>query len=181
MSTTPGRMVVTVSVVSVVVAVVLLVLAAVWAATGVLGLAGRLKRNRWLGVRAEATMRSEEAFALANRVAGPGQIGAAVILVMGAVLTIGVDSAWSVTFGVVGLVAGLFVVGLVSALGVRAAQTLPAPDDTGCGCCSDSHEQSDADPAPSGTAGDSPAADCGTASCGSCSLRGLCGNEPAQA
>ena len=60
MSTTPGRMVVTVSVVSVVVAVVLLVLAAVWAATGVLGLAGRLKRNRWLGVRAEATMRSEE-------------------------------------------------------------------------------------------------------------------------
>lgn len=179
MSTTPGRMVVTVSVVSVVVAVVLLVLAAVWAATGVLGLAGRLKRNRWLGVRAEATMRSEEAFALANRVAGPGQIGAAVILVMGAVLTIGVDSAWSVTFGVVGLVAGLFVVGLVSALGVRAAQTLPAPDDTGCGCCSDSPEQSGT--AGDNPAGDSPGADCGTASCGSCSLRGLCGNEPAQA
>jgi len=165
-----------VSVVSVVVAVLLLVVAVAWAVTGVLGVTGRLRRNRWLGVRADDSMASDEAFALANRVAGPGQIGAAAILVLGAVLTLGVDSAWSVVFGVAAFVAGLFIVGLVSALGVRAAAALPV-EDSGCGCCSSTNNEAPAET----TEHDDPASDCGTSSCGSCSLRGVCSDETAQA
>ncbi|GAC54967.1 SdpI family protein [Gordonia amicalis] len=163
---------------SVVVAVLLFALAGLWTTVGVRGLRGTLPRNRRLGVRTDETMRSDEAFRVANRVAAPGTLGASVILVLGAVATLAVDGGWSVLFGVVALVAALVIIGLVSAIGVRAAATVPA-EDAGCSCCS-GHDDAHSAEKPAGAESDA-AADCGTSSCGACSLRGVCANDTAQA
>ncbi|MGV9709835.1 SdpI family protein [Gordonia sp. NPDC003424] len=165
------------SVVPVVAAVIVFALAAVWTVVGGLSLARRLPRNRWVGVRADESMRSDEAFRAANRVAAPGMLAAAGILVLSGLVALGIGGFWSILFPVVGLVAALFLVGVVSAYGVRAAATVPA-DDAGCDCCS-----GEADGAPAHADADSAAhaADCGTSSCGSCTLRGVCSNESAQA
>ncbi|MDL9936582.1 SdpI family protein [Gordonia sp. ABSL1-1] len=193
-------MVVTVSVLSIVIASLLIVLAVVWSTTGILGLTGRLQRNRWIGVRADETMRSAAGFTLANRVAGPGLLGASLILVLGAVLTVAISGWFSLLCAVVALTAALAVVGVVSGLGVRAAATIPAESaDGGCGCCSGGDDHAHDAPAASTSGGttsggttsgadagcaaphDDPAADCGTSSCGACSLRGMCTTETAQA
>jgi hypothetical protein len=47
------------------------------AASGILGVLGRLPRNRWAGVRTSATLRNDPAFEAGNRVAGPAVIAAA--------------------------------------------------------------------------------------------------------
>ncbi|MED5801069.1 SdpI family protein [Gordonia sp. Z-3] len=146
-------MVVAVNVLLVVAAVIVFALAAMWLVVGALAITGRLRRNRWVGVRADATMRSDEAFAVANRVAAPGELAAAGILVLAGILTLGVSGYWALVFAVIGVVAALFVVGIVSAYGVRAAAAVPE---------------------------DNPADDCGPSSCGACSLRGVCSNESAQ-
>jgi len=52
-------------------AIVVLVAGALVAASGALGWVGKLPRNRLAGVRTSSTMRSERAFAVGNRVAGP--------------------------------------------------------------------------------------------------------------
>ncbi|MEE4025501.1 SdpI family protein [Gordonia sp. PKS22-38] len=170
-------MVVPVNVLLVVAAVIVFVLAAMWLVVGTLGITGRLRRNRWLGVRSPETLRSEQTFAVANRVAAPGELAAAGILVLAGILTLGVGGYWSLVFAVVGLVAAMFVVGIVSAYGVRAAAAVPA--DTGCACCSSqdatSTEQADQPPHDHDPA--DPASECGTSSCGACSLRGVCADE----
>ncbi|MBM7276209.1 SdpI family protein [Gordonia rubripertincta] len=161
---------------SVAVAVLLFALAGLWATVGARGLRGSLPRNRRFGVRTDETMRSDEAFRVANRVAAPGTIGASVILVLGAVATLAVDGGWSILLGVIALVAALVIIGLVSAIGVRAAATVPA-EDAGCSCCS-GHDEGHSHADPAGEQGASePAADCGTSSCGACSLRGVCSSD----
>lgn len=165
-----------------IVAVAVFVLALVWIVVGVAGLRGTLRRNRWLGVRSEATLSSETAFALANKVAAPGTLGAAGILVAGGVLTLGVDSSWSFLFGLGGLVVAFVLVGAVSGYAVRAARWAETEDsDHNCSCCSggdsgaaaEGHEH--ADPVTGTPAADAAAAaDCGESSCGSCTLRGAC-------
>ncbi|MGW5520992.1 SdpI family protein [Gordonia sp. NPDC003950] len=168
------------SVVSIVVAVVVFVPALVWLAVGVAGLRGTLRRNRWVGVRSPETLSSDDAFAVANRVAAPGTIGAAVILLAGGLLTLGVGSAWSFLFGVGAAVGALIIVGAVSGYAVRAARWASSEDsDAGCACCSgaDAHDHGEA-PATTeaATAGSDAtnAADCGESSCASCTLRGAC-------
>ncbi|MGC4960754.1 SdpI family protein [Gordonia sp. DT101] len=178
-------MVVDVIVLSVVAAVVVFALAAMWLVVGGLGIAGRLPRNRWLGVRSDESMRSDEAFQVANRVAAPGLFAATGILVLSGIVTLGIGGYWSLAFAVVGVVAALFVVGLVSAYGVRAAAAVPADDD-GCSCCSGhDHDGPAADivhtSADSTADETAAAAACGTSSCGACSLRAVCSNESAQA
>ncbi|WP_439030873.1 SdpI family protein [Gordonia terrae] len=159
------------------VAVLLFVLAGLWVVVGIRGLRGSLPRNRWAGVRSGETMRSDEAFRVANRVAAPGTLGASAILVLGGIATLAVSSGWAPVFGLVALVVALAVIGLVSGIAVRAAATVPA-DDEGCSCCSggDAHDHGPADKDPS-----DPASDCGTSSCGACSLRGVCAGDTAQA
>ncbi len=169
------------SVVSVIVAAAGWALGLLWLVIGVVAVLGRLPRNRRFGVRSDETMRSDEAFTLANRVAAPGMIAAAVILLLGGLLAVGVDGSWSVLFAVAGILAAVFLVGLVSAAGIRAAAAVPADDD-GCGCCSGDAEHADhSDSADTQASDAQAAADCGTSSCGSCSLRGVCTNETAQA
>lgn len=65
---------------------ILLVLAGGGLATvAVLGLSGRLTRNRWAGVRTRATMASPEAFALGNRVAAPPLLAGALLVLLAGV------------------------------------------------------------------------------------------------
>ncbi|WP_419217146.1 SdpI family protein [Gordonia sp. CPCC 205333] len=164
------------SVVSVVVAIIGFALAALWCAVGVAGLSGRLGRNKWLGVRADETMRSAKAFEVANRAAGPGMLAAALITGVGAALNLAVGGVWGLVFAVSSIVVSLLVIGIVSGLGIRAAAAAPSDDEStgcgsGCNCGGDEPVIEDAD----------PASDCGQSSCGSCALSGLCTNEAAQA
>lgn len=169
-------------VVSIVVSVCVCALALVWLIVGATGLVGRLPRNRYFGVRTDSTMASPEAFALANRIAAPGTLGAAVILIAGGALTLAVDSAWSVVFGLIALLAGILLVGAVSGYAVRAADAVAPAEDAGCSCCSTDHSatgEEHAETSPAASA--DPAADCGTDSCASCTLRGMCSTDDAAA
>jgi SdpI/YfhL protein family len=98
-----------------------------------LGARGRLRRNRWAGVRTTASLRGDDAFALANRVAAvPLGAAAAVAVVAGAVLLAGADGApaW-VVFGI-GVLGTLALVGVGGSAGDRAAAALPEPVRPGC-------------------------------------------------
>ncbi len=92
----------------------------------VLGARGWLPRNRWAGVRTTATLRSDTAFALANRVAAaPVGAAGAVAVVGGAVVPFATGAPVLVVLGVtvVGLLA---LAGAGGMLGDRAAQRVPA-------------------------------------------------------
>ncbi|MGW0038046.1 SdpI family protein [Gordonia sp. NPDC003376] len=170
------------SVVSIVVAVCVFALALVWVVVGVAGLRGTLRRNRWLGVRSTETLQSDEAFVAANRVAAPGTLGAAVILIGGGLLTLGVDSGWSILFGFGALVAALVIVGMVSGVAVRSVRwMLVEHDAAGCSCCSggDAHAADTAPAAGATTSAAANAADCGESSCGACTLRDACSRDTA--
>ncbi|WP_420041511.1 SdpI family protein [Gordonia sp. MP11Mi] len=168
---------------SIVSGVLALMLAVFWAGVGISGLSGRLERNRWFGVRSDETMRSAEAFALGNKVAAPGFLAAALVLLIGGVLAFGGNFGFLFGFGA--MIAAFVIAAVTAGVGVRVAATVPEPEDESGGCSADccsggTHEQN-ADPHSdaSGT-GDDPAADCGTAGCGSCALQGMCTTEPPQ-
>ncbi|MGA9870336.1 MAG: SdpI family protein, partial [Rhodococcus sp. (in: high G+C Gram-positive bacteria)] len=67
----------------IVVSIVMFVLAVVVGAVAAASLSGRLPRNRWAGVRTAESMRDDETFALANKVAGPTTAASAVLLGIG--------------------------------------------------------------------------------------------------
>lgn len=103
--------------------------------------AGSLTRNRWAGVRTPATLASDEAFALGNRVASPFLLaGGGIAVVVGPVLALAPSSA---AFVVLTAIAVLGVVALTVAggvLGSLAAERMPVPAATrpspcaGCAC-----------------------------------------------
>jgi len=121
---------------------VLVVLAGVaLGVVGRLGWHGRLRRNRFVGIRTAATMANEDAFRLGNRVAAAPLLAAAVVAMVGGLVALVAPSvgAYSVVLGVAGLgTLGLLVAGGV--LGSRAAASAaagPAAAFTpcaGCGC-----------------------------------------------
>jgi hypothetical protein len=116
----------------------LLVLAgAALLAVAVLGARSRLRRNRWAGVRTRATLRSDAAFALANRVAAaPTGAAGLIALVGGAALLAGASGTlgWVLfTVSTVGLVA---LAGLGGVVGDRAAAALP--EESGLPSCAGS-------------------------------------------
>ena len=91
---------------NIVLSVVLGVLGVALGAVGLLGLQGKLRRNRFVGVRTAAALRDEETFALANRVAGvPNVAAGAVAIVSGTMAFVMADLA--VTAGIIGLVGAL--------------------------------------------------------------------------
>jgi SdpI/YfhL protein family len=140
-----------VTVAAIILAAVALALALVFGVPGVLGLVKRLPRNRWIGVRTADTMRSDEKFELANRVAGPGLICAALVLVMGAVLAILLGGVAGVIVAAAAIAVGVGLGGVIGSLGVRAAAAMPEP-----------------------------ASDCGVSGgCTSCSLQSVCSSDSA--
>ncbi|OLR91042.1 SdpI family protein [Actinokineospora bangkokensis] len=106
---------------------------------GLLGLTGRLPRNRFGGVRTAATMRSDEAFRVGNKVAGLPTVVAGAVGVLGAVLAWAMPSVGALLTVAVLAFAGLVVITLgAGVLGNRAAEAVPEPAPevpAGCAGC----------------------------------------------
>lgn len=128
-----------------VVALILFLLAAVAVVTGILGLTGTLPPNRYFGVHTDAAIRTEEAYRVANRVAGPTSVGAGLLLAVAGGIVVAVPMWAGLIATAVALVVAVFALGA----GVNAANEAIA----------------DLAPAETGSCG---------GSCGSCSLRDAC-------
>ncbi|WP_138845219.1 SdpI family protein [Rhodococcus pyridinivorans] len=128
-----------------IVAVLLFVLALVVGAVGVAALTGKLPRNRWAGVRTPDTLRDDEAFALANKVAAPSMLGSAVLLALGGVASLTLPTVAGIIAVVVTVVAALITAGAGGSVAARVAAATKPEETAGCGT-----------------------------SCGACSLRGAC-------
>ena len=109
------------------------------AAVGLLGFQERLPRNRFLGVRTAATLRDEDTFRLANRIAGlPTMVGGLVGIVAGTAGALLPGTAARVACVIIGLAGMLAITVAAGALGHRAALAIPKPARTvpaGCGGC----------------------------------------------
>ena len=108
--------------VQVVVGAVVIAVGVTLGVTGWLGWRGVLRRNRFAGVRTAPTMASDQAFRVANRVAGPVLVAAGAVAVLGgsAVLVAPSGAAFAMLLTVVAAgVLGLTLAGGV--LGSRAA------------------------------------------------------------
>lgn len=102
---------------------------------GALGWRGRLPRNRFAGVRTAATMRSPEAFAVANRVAGPPTVAAGSVLAVGGGFTAAATGPAAAVVPAVCTVGGLALVVAGGLLGHQAASALPGAAPARCGSC----------------------------------------------
>lgn len=116
-----------------IVSVVLLVLAVVLGGVAVAGLTERLPRNRWAGVRTPETLRDDETFALANKVAAPTMLAAAALLVIGSIAGTLLDGPLAFVAVGFSVVAAIVTVALGGVLGARTAAAMPAPESGGCG------------------------------------------------
>jgi uncharacterized membrane protein len=114
---------------------VILVIAGVALLTvGLLGWRQRLPRNRFAGIRTPATLRSDAAFIVANRVAAPPVLAAGALCAVGGGLVLGSTGP---ALMMIVLVTGAGAVGLLLAgglLGHRAATAMP-PRPAGCAEC----------------------------------------------
>ena len=120
---------------NIVLSVVLGLVGVVLGLIGYLGLSGKLPRNRYFGVRTAASMRDDEAFVLANRVAGlPNVVAALVAVVAGAAIV--VNPLVALTVGPVGLVGAVAITIAGGVVGHRAAEALPEPEaPKACSTC----------------------------------------------
>lgn len=125
-------------------AVLLAVLAVASAVMAKGGFAGTLSRTGRLGVHSPASMASDEAFALANRVAAPIAVGSAAISAVLAVLVLllAPSTATALVIAVVGLVGAMALLFAAGVVGDRAARQVPIPARKptpaaggGCGGC----------------------------------------------
>ncbi|MFR9730577.1 SdpI family protein [Saccharopolyspora sp. MS10] len=100
------------------------------------GLRSQLPPNRYVGVRTPATLRSEEAFELGNRVASPAMLaGGAVAVLAGVSEPLLSTVASSVVVAVLGILGAFALMVVGGVLGNRAAEAMPAPATAGCGGC----------------------------------------------
>lgn len=122
--------------VQVILCALLVVLGAALVFIGWRGLRSQLPPNRYVGVRTPATLRSEEAFELGNRVAAPAMLAGGAVAILAGVseplLTTVTSAVLVAVLGIAGAFA-LMVVGGV--LGNKAAEAIPAPATAGCGGC----------------------------------------------
>ncbi|PWV82155.1 SdpI/YhfL protein family protein [Prauserella marina] len=107
---------------------------------GFLGLRGKLPRDRGAGVRTAATLRSDEAFMVANKVAGLPTLVAGFVGVAGGAAGLAMpDTVGLVIAAVIGLVGMFALVAGGGVLGHRAASAVPAPSEpeipAGCAGC----------------------------------------------
>ncbi|HEX2301449.1 MAG TPA: SdpI family protein [Pseudonocardiaceae bacterium] len=115
---------------------VLLVAGVALGIVGLLGWQQRLPRNRFAGIRTPATLRSDAAFAVANRVAAPTVLAAGAVCATAGALALGAEGAM---LTVIVAVAGLGTLALLIAGGLlahRVAAAMPSSPAAGCGSCS---------------------------------------------
>ncbi|GAA2806170.1 SdpI family protein [Crossiella cryophila] len=117
----------------------LLVIAGVaLAVVGLRGMRGSLARNAYVGVRTARSMRSDEAFALANRVAGLPTLVSGVLLALTGLVTAPLTEAGLyMTLLILGGLGAVLITAAGGMLGHRAADALPDPEPAakGCGGC----------------------------------------------
>jgi hypothetical protein len=108
-------------------------------AVGLLGHRERLRRNRFLGVRTAATLRGEDTFRLANKVAAPPTVVAGLVGVLGGLAALLMPTTGGLVAAVVIATAGLLAITAgAGVLGHRAALALPEPKaevPAGCAGC----------------------------------------------
>lgn len=114
-------------------AIIFLVLAVTLGGVAAAALLGKLPRNRWVGIRTDATLRDDDTFRVANQVAAPTQIAAAAALLLGGIASLTLDGGAGVTVAVVTVVAALALMVVGATLGIRTATAMPAPEVGGCG------------------------------------------------
>jgi hypothetical protein len=104
---------------------------------GYLGWREKLPRDRGAGVRTAATLRSDEAFRVANKVAGmPTVVAGGVGVVAGVAGLLMPTTAGLITASVIGLLGMFALLAGGGLLGHRAASAVPAaPAPSGCGGC----------------------------------------------
>lgn len=117
----------------IVVSILMFVLALVVGVVAALSLTGRLPRNRWAGVRTAESMRDEDTFVMANRVAGPTTAAAALLLLIGGAAALMLSGAFAVVAVVACLVASIVTAGVGGSIGARAAAAAPVEEADGCG------------------------------------------------
>lgn len=121
-------------------AAVLLLVAGLAGSMGLRSRAGSLTRDGRMGVRTPASLASDEAFGVANRVAAPAALGAAAVAALLAVLilVLPMSTAAAVMSFVVALAAVFALLVTAGVLGDRAARHVPIParkpDTGGAGC-----------------------------------------------
>lgn len=119
------------------VALLPIVFGALVACGGFLGLRGALSRERGAGVRTAATLRGDESFRVANRVAAvPTLAGGAVGVLTGIAGLLIPSTAGMITVTVLGLLGVFVLVAAGGVLGHRAAEHVAEPAAAGpCASC----------------------------------------------
>ncbi|WP_127784511.1 SdpI family protein [Rhodococcus sp. X156] len=121
--------------VALVLAVLLVVAALALAAVALAGLLQRLPRNRWAGVRTPASLASDDAFRVANKVAAAPMLAAAAFCAVGAGALLGLDGWLRPVAVLVAVAAALVTAGAGGALGARAAEAAPSCAPEQCASC----------------------------------------------
>jgi uncharacterized membrane protein len=103
-------------------AVVLIVAGVLIAAAGVLGRWEKLPRNGLVGVRTAATMRSDRAFRVANRAAGPAIMLAGVTAMIGGAAAVALPSQDAIACILAGALAAAVLAVIGAVIGARAAK-----------------------------------------------------------
>lgn len=109
------------------------VLALVVGSVAASALAGKLPRNRWAGVRTAESMRDDDTFVLANKIAAPTTAAAALLLFIGAAAALMLTGAFAVVAVVVCIIAAFVTAGVGGSVGARAAAAKPVEEVGGCG------------------------------------------------
>ncbi|WP_200171326.1 SdpI family protein [Tomitella cavernea] len=117
----------------VIAAIVFLVLAVVLGAVAAAALSGRLPRNRWWGLRTDATLRDDATFRAANRVAAPAQLGAAAVLVLGACGGLLLGDAAALFVVIAAPVVAVVLTAVGAGIAQRVAAAMPPADGGPCG------------------------------------------------
>ncbi len=109
--------------------ILLLILAGMAAVAARGGWTGSLRREGKLGIHSPAATASDEAFALANKVAAPVLAGATAVGVAfaGLVLVLPIPTVLTVVVGLMGLIGSAVLVIAAGLLGEKAARTMPVP------------------------------------------------------